>query len=137
MIVLNCMLQECTRKESEYASNAALFKEKYQSVCKQMSIKVRVLIYQYICTANIQEPMGNSFVNYSHCFESGILMVISGNQICNYFHLICKRVIYKNISKNSFQFVYIKEIEGFSMFLSSCRNTSGSLGEQENYVIRT
>ncbi|XP_020616313.1 CDK5 regulatory subunit-associated protein 3-like isoform X2 [Orbicella faveolata] len=31
--------RECTRKESEYASNAALFKEKYQSVCKQMSIK--------------------------------------------------------------------------------------------------
>ncbi|KAL9967230.1 hypothetical protein ACROYT_G025410 [Oculina patagonica] len=31
--------RECTRKESEFASNAALFKEKYQSVCKQMSIK--------------------------------------------------------------------------------------------------
>ncbi|KAJ7381249.1 CDK5 regulatory subunit associated protein 3 [Desmophyllum pertusum] len=31
--------RECTRKESEYASNATLFKEKYQSVCKQMSIK--------------------------------------------------------------------------------------------------
>lgn len=48
MIVLDCMPQECARKESEYASNAALFKEKYQSVCKQMSIKVRVLIYHSI-----------------------------------------------------------------------------------------
>ena len=42
------MFQECTRKESEYASNAALFKEKYQSVCKQMSIKVRILICVFI-----------------------------------------------------------------------------------------
>ncbi|PFX23211.1 CDK5 regulatory subunit-associated protein 3-like [Stylophora pistillata] len=33
------MQRECTRKESEYSSNAALFKEKYQSVCKQMGIK--------------------------------------------------------------------------------------------------
>lgn len=31
--------RECTRKESEYSSNALSFKEKYQSVCKQMSIK--------------------------------------------------------------------------------------------------
>lgn len=31
--------RDCTRKESEYSSNAALFKEKYQSVCRQMGIK--------------------------------------------------------------------------------------------------
>lgn len=31
--------RECTRKESEYSSNAVTFKEKYHSVCKQMGIK--------------------------------------------------------------------------------------------------
>jgi len=31
--------RECTRKESEYSSSALSFKDKYQSVCKQMGIK--------------------------------------------------------------------------------------------------
>ena len=37
--------QECTRKESEYSSNAVTFKEKYHSVCRQMGIKVRIKAY--------------------------------------------------------------------------------------------
>ena len=47
--VINLMsfiyFQECTRKESEYSSNAVTFKEKYHSVCKQMGIKVRIKTY--------------------------------------------------------------------------------------------
>lgn len=31
--------RECTRKEREYSSNAVTFREKYQSVCRQMGIK--------------------------------------------------------------------------------------------------
>ena len=72
MIVLDCMPQECARKESEYASNAALFKEKYQSVCKQMSIKVRVLIYHSIHVqwrSRSMYTVGNSIVQCSHRFD--------------------------------------------------------------------
>ncbi|XP_068756812.1 CDK5 regulatory subunit-associated protein 3-like isoform X8 [Montipora capricornis] len=32
-------MKECTRKEREYSSNAVTFREKYQSVCRQMGIK--------------------------------------------------------------------------------------------------
>lgn len=46
-------LQECMRKESEYSSNAVSFKDKYQSVCKQMSIKVSVSIDMYIIDVRV------------------------------------------------------------------------------------
>lgn len=36
----NYFVQECTRKESEYASNATNFKDKFHHICKQMGIKV-------------------------------------------------------------------------------------------------
>ncbi|XP_067022124.1 CDK5 regulatory subunit-associated protein 3-like isoform X1 [Acropora muricata] len=39
--IAKCQLtqRECTRKENEYSSNAVSFKDKYQTVCKQMGIK--------------------------------------------------------------------------------------------------
>ena len=60
-LVLNCILflhnswnflksngfyffKDCSRKETEYSTNATIFKEKYQNVCKQMGVHVSTWI---------------------------------------------------------------------------------------------
>ena len=78
------IFQECTRKENEYTSNAVSFKDKYQTVCKQMGIKVHI----YCTLTNFMRSISSNIIKGS--LEDTLSARMLRPQQCDYLssHLI-------------------------------------------------